>query len=154
MMIFKNKVKFLFLTLLVAISCTSNVEKLDTAAVKAKMGEYKIRKVSETDIMASLNKLGTRSLKALQSKGCQLDSLEPETARYLKLVSFSEGSEFEKEAGVLEALQYSMENGQTVEPTPQKLNDTLYAYYFLLNCDSLRAFKVEVSKGDLIRSMD
>jgi hypothetical protein len=154
MMMFKNKIKFLFLPLLVVISCTSNVEKLDTAAVKAKMGEYKIKKVSEADIMTSLNKLGTQTVNALQNKGCQIDSLQPETARYLKRISFTVNSQLEKEQGILQALQYSIENNQTVEPTPQKLNDTLYAYYFLLNCDSLKAFKVQVSKGDLIRSMD
>ncbi len=104
--------------------------------------------------MASLNKMGTKSVNTLQETGCQIDSLEPEIARYLKPISFSDESQFEKEEGVLQALQYSVENGQTVEPTPQKLNDTLYAYYFLLDCDSLKAFKVEVSKGDLIRSMD
>lgn len=153
-MMFKNKIKFLFLPLLVVISCTSNVEKLDTAAVKAKMGEYKIKKVSEADIMTSLNKLGTQTVNALQNKGCQIDSLQPETARYLKRISFTVNSQLEKEQGILQALQYSIENNQTVEPTPQKLNDTLYAYYFLLNCDSLKAFKVQVSKGDLIRSMD
>ncbi|WP_304237205.1 hypothetical protein [Jiulongibacter sediminis] len=154
MMLFKNKIKFLFLPLLAVISCNSNVEKIDTSAVKAKMGEYKIKKVSEADIMASLNKMGTKSVNTLQETGCQIDSLEPEIARYLKPISFSDESQFEKEEGVLQALQYSVENGQTVEPTPQKLNDTLYAYYFLLDCDSLKAFKVEVSKGDLIRSMD
>ncbi|MGR3811143.1 hypothetical protein [Jiulongibacter sp. NS-SX5] len=150
--ILKNRWQLLLLPMILGISCTSNVEKIDTSAVKAKMGDYKIQKVTEAQIMGALNKAGSKVYQSL-TKDCDANALELPNYVNLRRIEQGESSSIEKEEGIFQALDYSLGNGELIDPTPQKLNDTLYAYYFTVNCDSVKAYKVQVSKRELIRSM-
>ncbi|UBM57371.1 hypothetical protein LAG90_11130 [Marinilongibacter aquaticus] len=146
----------------VAFSC-SHVERVDTTGVKAKMGEYKIKRVSESDIVERMTSLSNALYAAKIMSDCAegqtiVDSLSelPELTLE-KLDPSNYTATNEKEEEVLEALEYALQQNEPVEPTPQKLNEEAYAYYFTISdspCDSLAnegVWKLTVNKAQLIQ---
>lgn len=97
------------------------------------MEAYKIKKVSESDVLVVLNDKGKEVENLFLTSDCKarLDSLNqvggvkieqvfPDTYMALN----------EKEKGVIEALAYSLKQKEPFNATPQKLSETAYAYYF------------------------
>ncbi len=149
-----------------SFSCT-NVEKLDTSAIKENMGAYKIQKVTEAEIQSSLSRLGNGVAKVVYMADCKareeaIDSLEANFELELNAVkpnSFK--SAFEKESQILKALAYELNQGKSFDPTPQKLTEEVYGYYFsfkehdecLSEKEEPLIWRMQVSKTKLIQAL-
>jgi hypothetical protein len=137
----------LFFSALNMFSC-SNVERVDTKAMKKYMSDYKIKKIKQEDIMAQVEKLGESvSQPVLETliKDIKNDEKNCETAFLnaqklvqtqikgnLKIVSLDdvtkENNYLPKEQQVLEAYQYSFEKNTQFEKNIQIINDTSYLF--------------------------
>lgn len=128
-------------------SC-SNVERLDTKAMKKYMSDYKIKKIKQEDIMAQVEKLGESvSQPVLESlkkdinndkNNCQTafvnaqKLVEKQVKGNLNIISLDDVNKdknyLPKEQQVLEAYQYSFEKNTQFEKNIQILNDTSYLF--------------------------
>lgn len=146
------------------LSC-GNMERLDTSQLKEEMKTHKIKKVSEAEILSTLNENGTRVAKLLNISDCdlqksRLDSLVSVPNFKIEAIepeSYRATTDLEKQ--LMEALQFSLEGKTKFEPTPQKLSDSEYAFYFSnepFNCpESNKPFwKITYQKDRLIQSMN
>lgn len=147
-----TKLKVLFLvcgTLMFLASC-SNVERVDTKAMKKHMSDYKIKKIKQEDIVLQVEKLGSEfSLEIIDSlkteivdkkKPCRdilIDKQKEFSANNFgefSLVSLAEMqsnmSYLPKEKQVLEAYQYSFEKNERFDSNIQAISDTTYLYTF------------------------
>lgn len=83
-----------------------------------------------------------------QSAKIRLEGIDP--AGYTSVIA--------KDQQMVEAFSFELQNGRSVDPTPQKLNDSLYAFYFDMICaekdSTLELWKVVIDKASLIQGMD
>ena len=146
-----------------AFGC-SNVERLDTTAVKEVMESHEIKKITEADIMAALDRMGLKVASAIDSVDCAsrnsfAGSLADSGSFVLEKVK-AEGysSEFPKDQQMVEALAFEVEQGKAVNPTPQKLNERLFSFYFTAGCASdpsgLELWKMTIDRPAIIQSME
>ncbi len=150
------------LVLLVVFGC-SNVERLDTTAVKEVMESHEIKKITEADIMTALDKKGLQLAAKVDSVACgtrraYVKSLtETEKFGLEEVNPKAYTSVFDKDQQMVEALLYELENQHAVAPTPQKLNDSLFAFYFTTLCvgkDTLtELWKLTIDRSTLIQGM-
>ncbi len=97
------------------------------------MDAYKIKKVSESDVLVVLNDKGNEVERLFLKLDCnaQLDSInEVGGVKIEQVFPDSYVALNEKEQGVIEALAYSLKQKEQFNATPQKLSETAYAYYF------------------------
>lgn len=117
------------------ISC-NNIERLDTSKVKKQIDAYKIKKVTESEVLVVLNDKGKVLEDLLLKLDCternqKLDSLgNSDELRLEKVFPETYKALNDKEKEVIEALAYSLKQKQVFNSTPQKLSETEYAYYF------------------------
>jgi hypothetical protein len=122
-------------------SC-GQIKRVDTAEVKQLMSDYKIKKVSQEEIIDAANNLGKSLSEKLNgnlniecSDKINIDNTEIELVD-MSLVSV-ESLKNGKIGEILEAYKYSKEQKQTIGDNIQKVNDTLYLYSFPINATSL-----------------
>jgi hypothetical protein len=158
------KTLLLVVCCLVLISC-GNVKRVDTAEVKERMAESKIKKVSKIDILEAANNLGKLISDKINSDfnlEC-IDTLilENQKVEILNLSLLSEKSLKNGKIGeILEAYKYSKEQNQTLGENLQVVNDTLYLYTFPIRKEASIFKKCEkdlgvvyLSKQKLIKSI-
>jgi hypothetical protein len=121
-----------FLILMLCLSC-GNVRRVDTAEVKRRMSDYKVRKISTEDIMSEADAWG-QSLKADFAQNpeqlCNLvktDSMKVEIVFFdKKLVKYGNP----KIDQVLEAYSFASNTKQEIPDNLQKLDDSTVLYTF------------------------
>lgn len=165
------------LFLLVFVSACGNVNRLDTAEIKSKMDNYKIKKVSPAQIMTHLSTQGLELKKQIESFGnisCdeaskKTDSLATAFEMDLELIDINAINlsevKNEKEKLLYEAYLFDYKNGKKAAANSQKINDATYIYTFGLNeaapslkCEGMGPhfqyfWKVTWTQANLIRSM-
>ncbi len=158
------KTVLLVVCCLVLLSC-GNVKRVDTAEVKERMAESKIKKVNKIDILEAANNLGkliSEKINGDYNIEC-IDTLilENQKVEILNLSLLSEKSLKNGKIGeILEAYRYSKEQNQALGENLQVVNDTLYLYTFPIKKEAL-VFKkcqkdlgiVYLSKQQLIKSI-
>lgn len=131
----------------VFVNC-SNVRKVDTTSVKEHLGDYKIKKISQEQIVAQVEKFGGENKAGIEKQldneavvkkaGCDfklfpvsdsLNALSPGIVRMIRSEDLKKAGAFQpKEKEVLEAYQYSFEKNLESGTNIQQLNDTLYLF--------------------------
>lgn len=158
------KTLLLIFSSLLLVSC-GKVKRVDTAEVKARMSEYKIKKVSKIDILNAANTLGSSIAEKVNGNyniEC-IDALtiENQKVELLNLSLLSEESLKNGKVGeILEAYKYSKEQNQVLGDNLQVVNDTLYLFTFPIKNDAL-VYKncqkdlglIYLSKQSLIKSL-
>jgi uncharacterized Zn finger protein len=135
----KQIVKFVLIFSM--LSC-GQVKRVDTAEVKQLMSDYKIKKVSQEEIIDAANSLG-KSLSEKLNGNLNIEcgdkiTMEGTEIELIELSLVSEESLKNGKIGeILEAYKYSKDQKQTIGDNIQKVNDTLYLYSFPINSNSL-----------------
>jgi hypothetical protein len=132
--------------------------------VKEVMESHEIKKITEADIMSALDRMGLKVASEIDSVNCDArDSYArsmADSGKFTLEKVNAEGyaSEFPKDRQMVEALAYEVEQGKAVNPTPQKLNDRLFAFYFTADCASeksgLELWKLTIDRPTIIQSME
>lgn len=140
--------------LILVVGCT-NVERVDTTAVKEHMGDYKIKKISPAEIMEQAEKFGSSVEPLLANQfnapasgstcdfqnsplADSLNALSPGSVRLIRKDDLKNTKNFlPKEVEVLEAYGYSFEKKLKLETNIQQLNDTLYLFTYPVSPQSV-----------------
>jgi hypothetical protein len=110
-----------------------NIQKVDTAVMKKQMGNYKIKKILEVDIMDQVEVLGEQSkqkIKVMKVTDCQpkLDS------NHVVWIDFQNNPDLKGFSGklkeLLEANKYAILNNEKVGNNIQKIDDQTFAFTF------------------------
>ena len=129
-----KKIGILIISL--AFTACGNVQRVDTAAVKQKMGDYKIKKINQEEIQNQVNLLGSSYAKAIaQTNVCDstLAIKEANTVRLLNNEELSKGLNLTGKAKeTMEALSYGVTHGEDIVLNTQRINDTTYMFSFSL----------------------
>lgn len=165
-----------FFLLVIMMAC-SNVDRLDTADIKRKMDNYKIKKVSSAQIMTQLNTRGKDLKNEIEGFGnisCaqarqKVDSLSKVYEVTLELVDIStidvSQVKNDKEKLLYEAYTYDFRNAKKAAENGQKIDESTYVYSFGLNeqaptlkCEEMGPhfqyfWKATWTQANLIRSM-
>lgn len=165
------------LFLFVFLMACGNVDRLDTAEIKSKMDNYKIKKVSPAEIMTHLNTQGLelkKQVEALSDVSCdqaskKIDSLAIVFDVALELVDINAiklpDIDNEKEKLLYEAYLFDYKNGKKAAANSQKIDDATYIYTFGVNetnpsmkCEGMGPnfqyfWKATWTQANLIRSM-
>jgi hypothetical protein len=149
--------------LLFAAACT-NVDRLDTAAVKSAIESHKIKKITEAELMTALTAMGDEVVEELEGIPCgarrsYADSVgKPDGFTISQIDAESYSGNVEKDRLMVEALWFELSSGKAIGPTPQKLNDSLFAYYFTTPCNDeiapVQLWKLMVGRAALIQGMN
>jgi hypothetical protein len=155
------------LLILVNFSC-SNIEKLDTGAVKKKMNNYKIKKILEVDIIKQTETLGDNLVAKINNAAPQENCIPEIGADSLSKIYFLSLENIEelktkstgKLAELLDAYQYALNNQQDISNNIQKINDTSFLFTFKLkkehwlnlNCGK-KIVLADFKKSEIIKSM-
>lgn len=120
----------------VAFMACGNVHRVDTAAVKQKMGDYKIKKVNEEEIQNQVNLLGSNYAKAIAQTNVCDSTLTIKEANIVTLLNNEELSKGINLSGkakeTMEALSYGVSHGEDIGLNTQRINDTTYMFSFSL----------------------
>ena len=156
-----------FFVLIFSFSC-GNVQRVDTAIVKEKMGNYKIKKVMEVDIVHQAEKEGDEIIdQLLQGKivntNCKFEFKKPVIKKFdllntqnLVLSDFKNN----KLNDLLEAYCYGIKNKEQMSNNIQQISDSILVYTFLIDKRFLSLAKcnknlgiVYFSKQELVKSL-
>jgi hypothetical protein len=133
------KAIILFFSIL-CFSC-GNVKRVDTAEVKRRMNDYKVRKIVDADIMYTAEVWGQQLKADLLSKPEQLctTNFKLEEARIEVLFPpFAVADPNPKIQKILSAYTFANTNKETVPDNMQKINDSTVLYSFQTNFQSAK----------------
>ena len=135
----KNNITYLsksvfYLFSILFISSCGNIKRVDTTEVKAKMEEYKIKRISDTSIVEWGNEEGEK-IAEFFTKNPNLECQDEYSVEgsLVNLVSFDSGKFSHKNKLVnqlVEAYQYSYENQQATGNNLQKIDDSTFVFSF------------------------
>jgi hypothetical protein len=131
---------FLIIFSMFFVSC-GNVKRVDTAEVKRRMNDYKVRKISDADILYTAEIWGQQLKKDLLANPKQLceKNLIVEGARINGLVlPYKVEGNNPKIQQVLDAYSFSAESKQILPDNMQKVNDSTVLYSFQTNFQSAK----------------
>ncbi len=161
------KIFILFLVFIFNFSC-GNVQRVDTAAVKEKMGDYKIKKVKEVDIVHLVEQEGDEIInQLLQDKvvniNCKLELQKPVIKKFELLNTENiviSDIKNNKLKGLLEAYCYGIKNKEQMSNNIQQISDSTLVFTFLIDERFLSLAKcnknlgiVYFSKQELVKSL-
>jgi hypothetical protein len=144
------------------IAC-GNVKRVDTGEVKAKMEEYKIKKISEATLVEWGNEEGEKLVSFFEKNPnleCQ-DEYKIEGSK-ISMIDYDSPAKIAENTVVqqlIEAYKYSYQNKQEAGNNLQKINDSTYVFSFPIsaktmifnNCKKQLALAF-LSKSSLIKS--
>lgn len=167
---------FSLFLLILTISC-GNVDRLNTAEIKEKMGNYKIKKIAPAEIVTHLNTKGKELQKEIEGFGAischeaksKIDSIAKANKINIVLVDILE-IDLEKvvnkkEKLLYEAYIYDYQNKRKAANNAQKVDAENCVYTFglkeqspLTNCEGRESnyryfWKATWTQAELIRSM-
>ena len=148
-------------------SC-GNVQRVDTARVKEKMGNYKIKKVKEVDIVHQAEKEGDEIINQLLKNkivnaNCKFEFQKPVIKKFdllntenIVLSDFKNN----KLKDLLEAYCYGIKNKEQMSNNIQQISDSILVFTFfidkrflsLANCNKNLGI-VYFSKQELVKSL-
>jgi hypothetical protein len=129
------------LIIIISIACFAcgNVKRVDTAEVKRRMNDYKVRKIVDADIMYTAETWGQQLKTDLMAKPEELckSNFKLEEAHVQALTApFKVADPNPKIQQVISAYIFAAENKQTVPDNMQKINDSTVLYSFQTNAKS------------------
>lgn len=123
-----------------AIAC-GNVKRVDTGEVKAKMDEYKIKKISEATLVEWGNEEGEKLVSFFEKNPnleCQDEyKIQNIKIRMIDYDSPAKSAENTVVQQLIEAYQYSYQNKQEAGNNLQKINDSIYVFSFPISAKTM-----------------
>ncbi len=143
------------------IACT-HIERVDTTAVKEAMSNYKIKKISSSDVLNEAKIKGEELSSKIESANCipvLIDSLNSDNLKISELDLDKTYPELaDKVQQIFEAYQYAFKGKEELPANYQQVNDSIYNFTFHpdpKNCPEMEGavYSIDFKKAYLIQSI-
>ncbi len=154
----KNRLYHILLSFAL-VACTQ-VDRVNTTAVKDQMNNYKIRKIKPSDFLAQAKIEGEKLKNSIDSSACNLnliDSLAQNEQIEIKIYHLNSLPPIAdtKLSEIMEAYRYAAQQGQEIPDNYQALADDKYNYCFKPKCAQLgnKVMSVIFTKEYLVQAI-